>query len=161
MLTAPAIPMLFQGQEFMEDGSFNDWRALDWHKTEQYAGIRLAHQHLIALRKNQYNNSRGLTGQSCQVIHTDESNKLWAYHRWDKGGPHDDVVVIINASNTVLRNYRVPLPQNGIWHVCFNSDWKGYSADFGDIATQTVIAKDGTGVLDIGAYSAVVVAFSD
>jgi 1,4-alpha-glucan branching enzyme len=28
ILTAPGIPMLFAGQEFMEAGSFNDWQAL-------------------------------------------------------------------------------------------------------------------------------------
>ncbi|MGH9858032.1 MAG: alpha-amylase family glycosyl hydrolase, partial [Acidobacteriota bacterium] len=30
LLTSPGIPMLFQGQEFVQYGSFNDWQELDW-----------------------------------------------------------------------------------------------------------------------------------
>ncbi len=50
VLTAPCIPMLLQGQEFMQGGSFNDWEGLDWHLSDRYSGIVEAYRHLIALR---------------------------------------------------------------------------------------------------------------
>jgi 1,4-alpha-glucan branching enzyme len=70
ILTAPGIPMLLQGQEFMQGGSFSDWEALDWEKAAHFSGIVEAHKHLIGLRKNQYSNTAGLTGQSirCWLI---------------------------------------------------------------------------------------------
>ncbi|MCL4206138.1 MAG: hypothetical protein KJ000_26945 [Pirellulaceae bacterium] len=37
VLTAPGIPMLFQGQEFREDGWFQDSVPLDWHKSEEFS----------------------------------------------------------------------------------------------------------------------------
>ncbi len=37
VLTAPGIPMLFQGQEFLEDGWFQDHIPLDWEKDERFS----------------------------------------------------------------------------------------------------------------------------
>ena len=39
VLTSPGIPMLFQGQEFLEDGWFQDSVPLDWHKSEEFSGL--------------------------------------------------------------------------------------------------------------------------
>ena len=38
VLTSPGIPMLFQGQELLEDGWFDDTVALDWEKTSTNRG---------------------------------------------------------------------------------------------------------------------------
>ena len=38
-LTAPGIPMLFQGQEFLQSGWFRDDRPLDWGQMNEHAGI--------------------------------------------------------------------------------------------------------------------------
>ena len=38
-MTSPGIPMIFMGQEFLEDGYFDDSTPLDWTKTTTYAGI--------------------------------------------------------------------------------------------------------------------------
>jgi 1,4-alpha-glucan branching enzyme len=54
-----------------------------------------------------------------------------AYHRWDSGGPRDDVIVVTNVSNRSYPTYRIGLPRPGLWRVRFNSDYHGYSADFG------------------------------
>ena len=42
VLTSPGIPMLFQGQELLEDRWFDDTVALDWTKAEQQRGDRFA-----------------------------------------------------------------------------------------------------------------------
>ena len=62
VLTSPGIPMLFQGQEFLEDGFFHDDDPLDWTKTSTYAGILQLYTDLIALRLNKHGNTRGLSG---------------------------------------------------------------------------------------------------
>lgn len=141
-LTAPGIPMLLQGQEFMQNGSFNDWQMLEWEKTTQFAGIVLAFQHLINLRRNTYNNTTGLVGQSINVFHQDIPNNIIAYHRWSQGGPLDDVLVIINFSDIRYKDYKLYVPIPGMWHVRFNSSWKGYSPDFNETKTSQVMTDE-------------------
>jgi 1,4-alpha-glucan branching enzyme len=153
VLTAPGIPMLFQGQEFIQDGSFNDWQALEWDKAVQFAGIVTAHQHLIALRKNQYDSTAGLTGQSFNILHVDESNKVMAYHRWQNGGPGDDVVVIINFANKTFEEYKLAMPRDGNWQVRFNSAWKGYDPEFKTVEIGPINSENGQGVFVLPPYS--------
>lgn len=133
-LTTPGIPMILQGQEFMQEGAFNDWKMLEWNKTEQFEGIVTAHKHLIDLRKNKYHNTAGLLGQYTSIIHHDDDNTVLAYHRKDKGGPGDDVVVIANLGENQLNDYKITLPESGQWQVRFNSSWKGYNVDFPEVA---------------------------
>jgi len=141
-LTGPGIPMLLQGAEFMQEGAFNDWQALDWKHASKHRGIVEAHQHLIKLRLNQYGNTAGLLGQSTALIHRDDTNHVIAYHRWDKGGTGDDVIVIANFSDNTFDEYSLHLPRDGAWTVRFNSSWRGYSADFREQTWSTVMTDD-------------------
>ncbi len=156
VLTSPGIPMLFQGQEFMEGGSFNDWQALDWEKAKQFSGMVLAIKHLIDLRKNQHGNTNGLTGQSIAIKHFDDNNKVLAYHRWEFGGHGDDVMVIINFKNKAWPKYEINFPSDGLWRVRFNSDWKGYNPDFKDTPAADVQVNGSVGGLALGPYSVLV-----
>lgn len=54
---------------------------------------------LIRLRRNVADFSRGLCGQFTQAYHLNEERKVLAFHRWDQGGPADDVVVVANFAN--------------------------------------------------------------
>jgi 1,4-alpha-glucan branching enzyme len=153
VITSPGIPMLFQGQEFMQGGSFNDWQALDWDKTEQFAGIVLAYKHLVALRKNIHDNTKGLLGQSVSIKQLDEQNKVLAYHRWDSGGPKDDVMVVLNFSNRSHKTYDIAFPNDGTWRVRFNSSWNGYAPDFKEDDISEVIVSGGKGTLSLAPYS--------
>lgn len=141
-LTAPGVPMLMQGQEFMQEGDFSDWRELEWQKTEQFAGIVEAHKHLTALRRNTYGNTAGLQGQGINVFHRDDTNTVLAYHRWHKGGPRDDVLVVANFGKNTFDEYRLTLPVHGSWQVRFNSTWKGYSSDFKEVQLMSVATSD-------------------
>lgn len=156
VLTAPGIPMLFQGQEFLQHGYFNDWQALDWERAEQFAGIVEAHKHLIALRKNIHGNAAGLIGHGFEILHCDDTNKVLAYHRWDKHGPNDDVVIVFNFSNQELEQYQFPLPNDGAWTMRFNSGWHGYSPDFKDGDGEMITAANKTGTVKIAPYSLLV-----
>ena len=162
-LTAPGIPMIFHGQEFLEDGTFEAEDPLDWSKNTTYSGIKSMYTDLIKLRRNWYNNTRGLRGQGCNVFHVNHTNKVVAFHRYDQGGAGDDVVVVLNFSNQAFSSYNIGMPRGGTWYVRFNSDWNGYSSDFANTnsynTTANSGAKDGLGYnanVGIGPYTAII-----
>jgi 1,4-alpha-glucan branching enzyme len=169
VMTAPGIPMLFQGQEFLEDGWFQDTDPVDWTKSATYAGIKSLYKDLIALRKNNAGLTRGLTGQSTNVFHVNNSWKVLGFHRWMNGGEKDDVIVVMNFSATPRYGYRVGFPRDGRWKVRFNSDWNGYDASFANTATFDLDASYATpwdgmpasGIFDIGAYTCLVFSQGD
>lgn len=132
VFTSPGIPMIFQGQEFLEDSYFRDVDLLDWKKLEAFPGIHNLYRDLARLRRNWQNNSRGLRGQWVNVHHVNNSDKVIAFHRWENGGPGDDVLVIANFANRAYESYTLGVPREGLWRVRFNSDWQGYSPDFGN-----------------------------
>ncbi|HSX31401.1 MAG TPA: alpha-amylase family glycosyl hydrolase [Candidatus Saccharimonadales bacterium] len=156
VLTAPGIPMLCQGQEFMQGGSFNDWQGLDWNRAEVYDGIVQAYRQLIALRQNKLGVTAGLTGQSVNLFHVDEGNKVLAYHRWANGGPTDDVVVIVNFTDHEYPVYYLNFPRNGTWHVRFNSTNIAYSPDFTDQDVPDIEVKAGGANLVLPARCALI-----
>lgn len=141
VLTSPGVPMIFQGQEFLEDGWFDDQEALDWEKARRFRGIRLAYRDLIGLRRNLTGVTKGLTGQHVDVFYRDHDSKVLAWHRWHDGGPRDSTVVILNLSYVSHDFYELTLPAAGEWKVRFNADWTGYSPDFGDAELMTVEAR--------------------
>ncbi|MEY2796300.1 MAG: 1,4-alpha-glucan branching enzyme GlgB [Planctomycetota bacterium] len=169
VMTSPGIPMLFQGQEFLEDGWFQDTDPVDWSKKTTFAGINALYRDLIALRKNESGLTRGLTGQSTNVHHVNNSWKVLGFHRWMNGGEKDDVIVVMNFSSTPRSGYRVGFPRDGRWKVRFNSDWNGYSSDFANMGTYDLDASYSTpwdglpasGIFDIGAYSCVIFSQGD
>ncbi len=163
VFTSPGIPMLFQGQEFLEDEFFHDDKLLDWSKAGRYAGILNLYRDLIRLRRNWYDHTRGLRGQEVNVFHVNDQDKVLAFHRWEHGGPRDDVVVVINAANRAYDAYTIGFPRRGDWKVRLNSDWNGYSPDFGNHPSSHLMA-DGpaqdnlpcSGGVGFGPYTAVI-----
>ncbi len=144
VFTAPGIPMIFQGQEFLEDGWFQDTVPLDWTKLVTNSGIHTLYRDLIRLRRNWFDQTRGLRGQNLNVHHVNQADKLIAFHRWENGGPGDDVVVVANFANRGYGSYTLGLPRAGVWRVRFNSDWQGYSPDFGNQSGYDTVAVDGS-----------------
>ena len=76
-LTAPGIPMLFQGQEFLEDEYFKDTEGLDWQKYERLKGIERMVTDLINFRKGAVPGLEALSGQHVEILHTDHENKVF------------------------------------------------------------------------------------
>jgi len=143
VMTAPGIPMFFQGQEILEDGWFQDTDPVDWSKEITFAGIEALYRDLIRLRRDWFGTTRGLKGQGLNVHHVNDGAKLVAFHRWMNGGPGDDVIVVANFANTTRNSYTLGLPRAGTWQVRFNSDWSGYDAGFGNHASNAVQATAG------------------
>lgn len=140
-LSAPGIPMLFQGQELLEDGWFDDTMSLDWSKSSRFAGIVQLFRDLIALRRNDDGWSAGLAGPSVAILRADETTKLLAWQRWLDGGPGDDVVIVANLSTLPLVDVPLGLPRPGCWRVRLNSDSTLYDPTFGAALAEDVEAE--------------------
>ena len=163
VLTAPGMPMIFQGQELLEDRWFDDSVALDWSKASTHRGILRLHRDLIALRRGGDGRTRGLRGPSLAIIRADEGAKLLAFHRWDQGGPGDDVVVIANFADRTVEDLRLGLPAPGRWRVRFNSDAPAYDLAFGghealdtDADGEPLDGLDQSALIAVGPYSVVI-----
>ncbi|HEY9815868.1 MAG TPA: alpha-amylase family glycosyl hydrolase [Candidatus Obscuribacterales bacterium] len=163
VFTAPGIPMLFQGQEFLEGGWFRDTVPVDWDQRDEFHGIVRLYRDLIGLRLNRYGFTHGLGGQFTQVYHLNDDRKVIAFHRWDQGGPGDDVVVVANFFRDAQDNYTIGFPAEGTWRLRFNSDWQGYNDDFGNHPSTDAIANEGDrdglpwhGSVSIGPYSVLI-----
>jgi 1,4-alpha-glucan branching enzyme len=163
VFTSPGIPMIFQGQEFLEDGSWHDDDPVDWAKLEHFPGIVQLYRDLISLRRNRNNTSRGLRGHHVHVHHVNDSDKVLAFHRFADSGPRDSVVVLANLATRAYPSYTVGVPRAGLWRVRFNSDWTGYDPGFGNQSSVDTFSRpamtDGMQqVIDIGLgpYSAVI-----
>ncbi len=162
-LTAPGIPMLFQGQEFLQGDWFDDQVPLDWDQVAEFHGIVKLYGDLIHLRRNHGELSRGLTGQHINVHYVNDDDKVIAYHRWSEGGPGDDVIVIMNFADRSYDEYNIGVPRPGTWKLRVNTDWSGYSDSFGDHPAHDVTAPPNerhgypaTGKFSLGPYTALI-----
>ena len=126
LLTAPGIPQIFMGQEFLEDKQWS------WDPTSSnviwWAGLnpgvdtaRADHlrftQDLIRLRWNY----PALRGDNVNPFHVHDQNRVIAFHRWLEGTGQDVIVVATLAEDTWY-NYGIGFPFAGPWREVFNSD---------------------------------------
>ena len=162
-LTSPGVPMLFQGQELLEDCWFQDKDPIDWSRTEDEYGIHKMYRDLISLRRNLLGVTRGLCGQNIHIFRVDNDAKLIAFHRWDEQGPTDSVVVVVNMTNQNHDGYCIGFPRAGLWKTRFNSDSYKYGPNFYNHPTPDVEThEEGTdglscsGDISIGPYTVVI-----
>lgn len=141
VFTAPGIPMLFQGQEFLEGEWFRDTVPVDWDKSQDFRGLTRLYRDLVQLRLNRAGHTRGLCGQHVHVSHCNDAAKMIAFRRWDVSGPGDDVLVVANFSAERREGYRVGFPAEGLWKLRLNSDWQGYSTAFTGTQEGDVVAE--------------------
>lgn len=124
LLTAPGIPMLFMGQEFLEDKFWSDgpdtstfiwWQGLeaDPHMANH---LRFT-QDLLRVRREQ----PALRGEAINVFYVHENDRVIAWHRWLEGAGCD-VVLIASLNETTFGAYQLGMPQGGEWREIFNSD---------------------------------------
>ena len=135
LFTSPEVPMIFQGDEFL-DPSWQDNRTpLDWSNAQTWSGIRRLYSDLVHLRTNAAGTSPGLSDSALDIYQQDKTNDVLVYDRYKSGAPgNDDVIVVTNLSSTIFSNgYQIGLPYGGNWQVLFNSDTSTYSSDFGNV----------------------------
>jgi 1,4-alpha-glucan branching enzyme len=164
VFTAPGIPMLFQGQELLDQRPFlQPATPDDWENARAYAGILDLYRDLIHLRRNWFDTTRGLRGEGLNVYHVNDADEVLAFHRWDASGAGDDVVVVLNFANRGYDSYRIGLPRGGGWRVRFNSDYVGYDLTFHNWpsydSAADPIPRDGlafSGSIGLGPYTALI-----
>jgi 1,4-alpha-glucan branching enzyme len=125
MFTA-GIPLLLQGQEFMEDRRFGDTTAhrIQWPYKQRYADYFLACREMTWLRRR----SPALRGNASQnIFHVNETANVIAWHRWTPNG--DDLVMVASFNNRPFDSYCLGLPIAGDWLEIFNSDAAVYGGD--------------------------------
>ncbi|MGA6826964.1 alpha-amylase family glycosyl hydrolase [Nitrospira sp. NS4] len=126
-LTAPGIPMLFMGQEFLEDKQWADdfvshrdlllyWAGLEQGDKQMLDHVRFTRD-LLRLRHR----SAGLHGRGFRVVHAHDQNRVLAFHRWVEGEGHD-VIVVAHLAPFNRFGYRIGFPNGGAWREVFNSD---------------------------------------
>jgi 1,4-alpha-glucan branching enzyme len=156
--TAPGIPMLFQGEEMLENQQFSSTRQVDWSKTITYSSIVQLYRDLISARRDLKGYTGGLEGDQCSMLQVDNTSKLVAFRRWKSSAPNQDVVVIANFANTTYNNYILNFPSAGTWYVHFNSDSTNYGSDYGNTGSYAVTAGGNPvqATIAIGPYSALI-----
>jgi 1,4-alpha-glucan branching enzyme len=142
VFTAPGIPMIFQGQELLLDGWFDDTDAIDWSQVEQQKGILQLYRDLIRLRLNRDGTTRGLTGQSVEIRHLNQEGKVIAFRRWLDGGSNDETVVLANFSANNWDDYRIGFVSPGKWKVRLDSGASFYGGDFEGSQVSEVETND-------------------
>lgn len=162
IFTTPGIPMLFQGQEFLQGSWFDDAVPLDWDLDETFRGITRLYRDLIALRLDRAGGTGGLCGREVEVLLMDDDRKLVVFVRRDNEGD-DGVLVALNFGHEPAHDVRIGLPAGGAWRLRLNTDWQGYSADFAGFEADDLDpqedAHDGrpySGTLGIGSYTALI-----
>lgn len=125
LLTAPGIPLIFMGQEFLEDKQWSDtpntaneiwWHGLDSGDKTMSDFLRFTRE-LIGVRKAQ----PALCGEGCGVIHVHNENRVLAFQRWVEGVGRD-VVVVASLNEKNWYGYQIGFPRGGHWTEVFNSD---------------------------------------
>jgi 1,4-alpha-glucan branching enzyme len=134
--TAPGIPLLFMGNEFLENGAFHEDRPLDWTKRQRFAGVVALHRDLIRLRRNLDGVGAALKGANIAIPVVDDVRKTLAYWRWNDAQPADRMVVVINFSNLEQANVVVPFPSEGPWVTRLHTDWTRYGGTVREDATS-------------------------
>jgi 1,4-alpha-glucan branching enzyme len=124
LLTAPGIPMLFFGQEILEDKQWSDNIALGL--TPYWAGLQsdtsmVNHlrftSELVSLRRRH----PALRGEMVHAYYVHNQNRVLAFHRW-LDGIGRDVVVVMSLNESTWCGYELGFPGGGQWLEVFNSD---------------------------------------
>jgi 1,4-alpha-glucan branching enzyme len=127
LLTAPGVPMIFMGQEFLEDKLWSDnpnrGDLMIWWEGVEGADRHMADFHrftrdLLMLRRRH----PALCGESVVVYPLDDHSRVLAFQRWVPGAGRDVVVVASLAESTFHGNFALGFPRGGRWHEVFNSD---------------------------------------
>ncbi|HUM05873.1 MAG TPA: alpha amylase C-terminal domain-containing protein [Terriglobales bacterium] len=125
LLTAPGIPQLFMGQEFLEAKQWDDdpmgptlisWQGLDSGDMAMADHLRFT-QDVIRLRRGQ----AALRSDAIRVFHVQEQNRVIAFHRWQEHAGRD-VIVVASLNESTWYRYDIGFPVAGHWVEVFNSD---------------------------------------
>jgi 1,4-alpha-glucan branching enzyme len=126
VLVAPGIPVVFMGEEFLEDKLWSDdrgyngliwWEGLTAADSSMRDFLRFSTD-LIGVRRNQ----PALRASGVRVSRAANFDRVIVLHRWVEG-QGNDVVIIASFDELPKYGYTVGLPYGGTWRELFNSDF--------------------------------------
>jgi 1,4-alpha-glucan branching enzyme len=133
LLTAPGIPALFMGQEFLEDKLWSDdphranlfvwWGAIEGGDRARLDFLECT-RGLLRMRRQ----LPGLRSVGLNVFHVNPLDRVLAFHRWAPARG-DDVVVVASLRESPFEfgSYQLGFPVHGPWTEAFNTDaFPGY-----------------------------------
>ncbi len=126
--TQPGKKLLFMGGEF---GQYSEWAheaSLDWHLLDDpsHAGVA----RLVSDLNRIYRDVPALHGADCEptgfewIDANDADNSVFTYLR--RSRDRDVVAVAVNATPVPRHQYRVGVPESGVWEEILNSDAEHY-----------------------------------
>jgi 1,4-alpha-glucan branching enzyme len=126
LLTAPGIPQIFMGQEFLQDSQWTAdpagganllwWDGVNGEDAAMVNHLRFTRE-LVALRANH----PALRGDNVHPYYVCDPDRVLAYHRWIEG-IGQDVIVVASLSESTWWTYDLGFPIAGFWKEIFNSD---------------------------------------
>ena len=148
LLTAPGIPQIFMGQEFMEDKQWSEnptapdtliwWGGLNSGADPAMVNHLRFTQDLIRLRRNQ----PALRCDNVNAFYVNDQDRVIAFHRWLEGAGND-VIVVATLAESTWYNYGIGFPFPGPWAEVFNSDVY-------DNWVNPIVAGNGGGIMASG-----------
>jgi 1,4-alpha-glucan branching enzyme len=146
VLFTAGIPMLLQGQEFLEDRPFGDSedKRIQWKYRTEHSDFLLFMKDAVALRRS-HPGFRATAAQD--LFHVNDGANVLAFHRWDGA---DDLVVVASLSNQDFADYGLSFPRAGDWYELLNSDSSAYGGgDFGNGGRVTASGSPATARIKI------------
>ncbi|HZC96824.1 MAG TPA: alpha amylase C-terminal domain-containing protein, partial [Bradyrhizobium sp.] len=126
LLTAPGIPQIFMGQEFLEDRPWDvlpggpnllSWSGLDTPADSSMRDHLRFTRDLIHLRRQ----LPALRSDNVHTFYCSDQDRVMAYHRWREASG-DDVLVVASFAEATRFGYEIGFPSRGVWKERFNSD---------------------------------------
>ncbi len=151
ILTAPGIPMLFMGQEFLEDKPWHNSPTrsellIYWEGLKKNPVMRDFHRFtrdLVHLRRRH----PAFRGEGINPYHVHANNRVIAFQRWVEEIGRD-LVIVANLNESTWWRYELGFPHGGHWHEVFNSDaYDSMTADgsYNPIAAGNIGGIDANG----------------
>jgi len=158
LLMSPGIPMLFEGEEFLQDSYFhNDWdHAVNWSYEHDTYGSQTKAMYKAAIQTRWLNPA--LRSATCNFVHQDNNNKVLAFKRYSG---YNVVLVVVNFSGVSFGNHSYGVStggQTGQWTQIFCSQdaayggWDGAGNAYYEPWTQ----GDGKIYINVPKYSVIV-----
>lgn len=125
MFTLTGTKLLFMGDEFAQTAEWNENKSLDWHLLD-YSPHKGMLRFVTALNRVYKSQpalyQKAFVSDGFQWVEQgDYTNSVYAYLR--KGYEEkDNLLVILNLTPVVRKEFRIGVPKNGVWEEILNSD---------------------------------------
>jgi 1,4-alpha-glucan branching enzyme len=132
MMAHPGAKLIFMGQEF---GQFIEWdfsKGLDWLLLDYEAHNKLKRYvaeliHFYRGTSALWQNDRDWNGYQWLKV-DDRENSILAFMRLSNS-KREKIIAISNFTPIERKNYKIGVPQSGIYKEVFNSNWMCYGGN--------------------------------